>query len=62
MALAEIILKFLLVVFELAKDAWEKKDPSKLRKVGDVFRLGEPLEVELSLAEARQRAIDGHKP
>lgn len=61
-SLAEIILKFLLVAAQVAQDAWEKKDPSKLRKVTDVFAPGAPFEAELTIAEARAKAIAEHKP
>jgi uncharacterized protein with ATP-grasp and redox domains len=62
MTLAEIILKFLLKAFEAAKEAYDKKDPSKLRKVTDVFKDGDPFEVELTLAEERAKALAEHKP
>jgi hypothetical protein len=62
MDLATIILKFLFKVFELASAAWEAKDPSKLRKVADVFVDDHVLEAELVLAEARAKAIAEHKP
>jgi len=62
MSIAEIILKFLLKAFEAAKEAYDKKDPSKLRKVTDVFKDGDPFEVELTLAEERAKALAEHKP
>lgn len=62
MALAEIILKFLLMAAKIADEAWQKKNPSKLRKVTDVFKAGEPFEAELTIAEARAKAIAEHKP
>lgn len=62
MSLSEIILKFLLKAFEAAKEAYDKKDPSKLRKVTAVFKPGDPFEAELTLAEERARAIAEHKP
>lgn len=61
MSLAEIVLKFLLTAFNVAKEAYDKKDPSKLRKVTDVFKPGDPFEAELTLAEERAKAIAGHK-
>ncbi|MFA5053968.1 MAG: hypothetical protein WC565_07905 [Parcubacteria group bacterium] len=56
------VLKFLGVAIEAGLDAIANKDPSKMRKVTDVFKVGHTLESELVGLEERAKRIAEHKP
>ena len=55
--IAKVGLELILVIVNLIRDAVTQKDPSKLRKVGDVLRRGQPLEARVALIEERQAQL-----